>query len=102
MELRNPGKRDIVLGAVVPNVQTEAAYRRDLAKAITNMSASYEYWLRAKYRRALDTNMAAGRLPDTERAQDADLPGQQLQGGGWQRLGHAAHGVTSVLPEPRE
>ena len=40
MELRNPGKRDIVLGAVVPNVQTEAAYRRDLAKAITNMSAS--------------------------------------------------------------
>ena len=81
MELRNPGKRDIVLGAVVPNVQTEAAYRRDLAKAITNMSASYEYWLRAKYRRALDTNMAAGRLPDPERAQDADLPGPSESAG---------------------
>ncbi len=72
MELRNPGKRDIVLGAVVPSSQTEAAYRRDMAKAIANMSASYEYWLRSKYRRALDTNMAAGRLPDPERAQDAD------------------------------
>lgn len=70
MELRNPGKRDIVLGAVVPNVQTEAAYRRDLAKAIANMSASYEYWLRAKYRRALETNQAAGRLPDPSLAQD--------------------------------
>lgn len=74
MELRNPGKRDIVLGAIVPNVQTEAAYRRDLAKAIANMSASYEHWLRSKYRRALDTNVAAGRLPDPERAQDADTP----------------------------
>lgn len=72
MELRNPGKRDIVLGAIVPNAQTEAAYRRDLAKAIANMSASYEYWLRAKYRRALETNQAAGRLPDPDRAQDAD------------------------------
>lgn len=70
MELRNPGKRDIVLGAVVPNVQTEAAYRRDLAKAIANMSASYEYWLRAKYRRALESNQAAGRLPDPTLAQD--------------------------------
>jgi len=81
MELRAPGKRDIVLGAVVPNVQTEAAYRRELAKAIANMSASYEYWLRAKYRRALDTNVAAGRLPDPERAQDADLPGPSESAG---------------------
>lgn len=75
MELRNPGKRDIVLGAVVPSMQTEARYRQDLAKAIANMTASYEYWLRAKYRRALDVNMAAGRLPDAERAEDADTPG---------------------------
>lgn len=74
MELRNPGKRDIVLGAIVPNVQTEVAYRNALAKAIANMTASYEYWMRSKYRRALDTNMAAGRLPDPTTAQDA-LPG---------------------------
>lgn len=81
MELRNPGKRDIVLGAVVPNAQTEAIYRRDLAKAIANMSASYEYWLRAKYRRALETNQAAGRLPDPSLAHDADLPGPSESAG---------------------
>lgn len=81
MELRNPGKRDIVLGAVVPNAQTEATYRRDLAKAIANMSASYEYWLRAKYRRALETNQAAGRLPDPSLAHDADLPGPSESAG---------------------
>jgi len=81
MELRAPGKRDIVLGAVVPNAQTAAAYRAELAKAIANMTASYEYWLRSKYRRALDTNMAAGRLPDADRAQDADLPGPSESAG---------------------
>lgn len=81
MELRAPGKRDITLGAVVPNVQTEAAYRGALAKAIANMSASYEYWLRAKYRRALDTNMAAGRLPDPDRAADSDTPGPSESAG---------------------
>jgi len=73
--LRNPGKRDIVLGAVVPNVQTEVAYRNALAKAIANMTASYEYWIRGKYRRALDANLAAGRLPEPVLAQDADTPG---------------------------
>lgn len=81
MELRNPGKRAIVLGAIVPSAQTEATYRRDLSKAIANMSASYEYWLRAKYRRALDTNQAAGRLPDPSRAQDADTPGPSESAG---------------------
>lgn len=81
MALRAPGKRDVVLGAVVPNAGTEAAYRRDLAKAIANMSASYEYWIRAKYRRALDTNMAAGRLPDADHAQDANLPGPSESAG---------------------
>jgi len=79
-ELRAPGKRDVVLGAVVPNVQTEAAYRGALAKAIANMTASYEYWMHSKYRRALDTNMAAGRLPDPERAQDA-APGPSESAG---------------------
>jgi hypothetical protein len=81
MELRNPGKRDIVLGAIVPNVQTEVAYRNALAKAVANMTASYEYWMRSKYRRALDTNMAAGRLPDPERADDAGLPGPSESAG---------------------
>lgn len=80
MDLRAPGKRDIVLGAVVPNVQTEAAYRAALAKAIANMTASYEYWMRAKYRRALEANMTAGRLPDPETAQDA-APGPSESAG---------------------
>lgn len=81
MELRAPGKRDVVLGAIVPNVQTRAQYQRDLSKAIANMTASYEYWVRAKYRRALETNQAAGRLPDPERAADADLPGPSESAG---------------------
>lgn len=81
MELRNPGKRDIVLGAIVPNVQTEVAYRTALAKAVANMTASYEYWIRSKYRRALEANMAAGRLPDAARAEDADLPGPSESAG---------------------
>lgn len=74
MQLRNPGKRDIVLGAIVPNAQTKARYQRELDKAIANMTASYEYWLRSKYRCALEKNQAAGRLPDAARAADADLP----------------------------
>lgn len=75
MELRNNGKRDIVLGAVVPNAQTEAWYSRELTKAVANMAASYEYWLASKYRRALATNENAGRLPEPEMAMDADAPG---------------------------
>jgi len=75
MELRNTGKRDIVLGAVVPNAQTEAWYRRELTKAITNMAASYEHWIGSKYRRAVTTNEVAGRLPDVDMALDAKAPG---------------------------
>lgn len=74
MELRNNGKRDIVLGAVVPNAQTATWYKRELGKAVANMAASYEYWITSKYRRALAANEAAGRLPDPEMAQDAKGP----------------------------
>lgn len=73
-ELRAPGKKDIVLGPVVPNAQTEADYRRQLAKAIANMTASYEWWIGAKYKRALASNEAAGRLPEPELAEDAKGP----------------------------
>lgn len=76
-ELRAPGKKPITLGAVVPNAQTEASYRKALGKAIANMNASYEYWVHAKYRAALGANEAAGRLPDPEMAQDAKGPSGQ-------------------------
>lgn len=68
-ELRAPGKKDVTLGAVTHNVQTEAKYRAALKKAIANMSASYAYWLRGKFRDAVGANVDAGRLPDI--AQDA-------------------------------
>lgn len=76
MELRNPGKKDIVLGAVVPNAQSQANYREALAKAVANMAASYEYWVQSKYRRALAANLKAGRLPDPALAQDAAGPSE--------------------------
>ena len=67
MELRAPGKRDITLGPVTPNVATEAQYKRALKKAVTQMAASYEWWLKARYRVAVEAN--ADVLP--EMAHDA-------------------------------
>lgn len=72
-ELRAPGKKDITLGPVVPNVQTEADYRRALGKAIANMTASYEWWISSKYRQALEAGQDAEALPDPEHAQDAGV-----------------------------
>lgn len=69
--LRAPGKRDIVLAPVRVNAQARNDYARALQKAVANMQASYEWWLSAVYRRALDANQDAGRL-----AMDAsDTPG---------------------------
>lgn len=62
MELRNPGKRDKVLAPITPNAQTAAKYERALGKAVANMQASYEWWISARYRHALESNQAAGRL----------------------------------------
>lgn len=73
-ELRAPGKRDITLGAVTHNAGTEAKYRQALAKAIANMTASYEWWIGSKYRAALTANEAAGRLPEPDMALDAKGP----------------------------
>ena len=73
-ELRNPGKHDKSLAPILPNATTEAEYRRALTKAVANMRASYEWWIGAKYRRALASNDAAGRLPDPTMAQDAEGP----------------------------
>ena len=72
-ELRNPGKRDTTLGAVRPGSGVD--YRRALQKLIATMSASYEWWIEAKYRRALAANVDAGRVAGAEvaanMAQDA-------------------------------
>lgn len=61
-ELRAPGRQDKTLAPIEPNMQTRVKYERALAKAIANMQASYEYWISAKYRAALDANQDAGRL----------------------------------------
>lgn len=61
-ELRAPGRQDKTLAPIEPNAQSRVKYQRALAKAIANMQASYEYWIGAKYRAALDANQDAGRL----------------------------------------
>jgi uncharacterized protein with gpF-like domain len=68
-QLQAPGKRDITLGAIGPNMHVEAAYKHALAKAVANMTASYEYWVSMRFVKAVDANVDAGRLPDG--AQDA-------------------------------
>lgn len=64
MELRAPGKKDVKLAPVEPNAQSRLKYTRALQKAVANMSASYEWWIGARYRRAVEANQAAGRLAD--------------------------------------
>lgn len=74
VDIRAPGKKPITLGAIHPNSQTERWYRAAIGKAIANMTASYEWWIGAKYRKALKSNEAAGRLPEPTIAQDANAP----------------------------
>lgn len=74
MELRNPGKRDKTLAPITPNAQTRLKYQRALDKAVVNMQASYEWWIGARYRAAVEANQAAGRL-----AMDA-APGESANG----------------------
>lgn len=68
-QLHAPGKRDITLGPIQPNAQVEIEYRRQLAKAVANMTASYEYWTARRFVTAVNANVEAGRLPDL--AEDA-------------------------------
>lgn len=68
-DLRAPGRKDKTLGSIEPNAGTRIKYEKALAKAIANMQASYEYWVGAKYRAALEANQDAGRL-----AMDAKHP----------------------------
>lgn len=72
-EIRAPGKKDITLGAVHPNAQTERWYRQAIGKAVANMAASYEWWISAKYRQALKAGEHQDALPDPEFAQDASV-----------------------------
>lgn len=71
-ELRAPGKKDVTLAPIAPNAQSRLKYQRALQKAVANMSASYEWWIGARYRRALAANQKAERLPDM--ALDANTP----------------------------
>ena len=72
MDLRAPGKKDVTLAPIAPNAQSRLKYTRALQKAVANMSASYEWWIGARYRRAVEANQAAGRLADI--AMDANTP----------------------------
>lgn len=71
--LRAPGKKDVTLAPIAPNAQSRLKYQRALDKAVANMQASYEWWIGARYRRALAANQAAGRI--AEIAMDASTPG---------------------------
>jgi hypothetical protein len=68
MDLRAPGKKDKMLPVVNPNRSTQAEYKAALAKAVANMTASYQYWIDSKYRRAVAANADAGRVPDVDSA----------------------------------
>lgn len=63
-ELRAPGKRDVTLGPIGANMHVEEAYKAALAKAVANMTASYEYWTAMRFVKAVEANVDAGRLPD--------------------------------------
>lgn len=54
-----------------PALSAEQLYRRKLSIAVKAMNKSVEYWLGAAYRRALETNQDADRVPDPQIAQDA-------------------------------
>lgn len=47
----SPRARDKVLKAVRPNAGIESEYRQRLGALIRDMQASYEYWIRAQYRK---------------------------------------------------
>jgi len=70
MELRAPGKKDRTLAPIRTNSQTAMQYERALRKAVANMQASYEWWIGARYRVALESNVDAGRLAP-QMAEDA-------------------------------
>lgn len=61
-EIRAPGDRHIVLGAVTPNDQTTRLYIRKLTGAVEAMRKSYERVIERRYKAALKANEAAGRV----------------------------------------
>ena len=69
MELRAPGKQDKTLPPIGPDARSTARYQKAIEQEVVNMAASYEWWIRARYRAALSANVDAGRVPDM--AQDA-------------------------------
>ncbi len=71
MELRAPGDRDVTIGAVVPNVQTEKLYRQLLEREVAAMVSSYEHWIAQAYKRVLSAAQRDGRVIDPELALDA-------------------------------
>src|ERR1700748_864350 len=70
--LRASGKKDITLSPIRPNAQLRKKYARAMQKLVANMSASYMWWVYARYRKALNANQRVGRLPDL--AMDAAPP----------------------------
>lgn len=61
-EIRAPGRKHIVLGAVQPNGQTTALYVKRLTAAVEAMRRSYERVIERRYKAALKANEAAGRV----------------------------------------
>jgi len=59
-----PGKRSKTLPPIPSSHSAETAYREKLQAAVRLMTRSYQYWLGARYREAMDENIDAGIVPD--------------------------------------
>lgn len=67
----NRTRRQRQVAEVRPAGAAERAYQRALQRAVEAMARSVQYWIEAKYRRALESGQAAGTVPDPEAAQDS-------------------------------
>jgi hypothetical protein len=81
MGITSNTRKDVVLGAILPNRSAASDYRKQLNKLLANMAASYEHWLSRAYVRALDGEQDKGTItaPDAvqaEYAADAKKPGK--------------------------
>jgi len=75
--LTNPTRKQRELAEIQPSLTAEQAYQAGLQKAVRTMAKSVEYWVRAKYRAAIESNQSAETVPEfdqdrrAERALDA-------------------------------
>lgn len=69
--ISNRTRRQRQIAEVRPAAAAERDYARKLRRAVEAMAISVQYWVEAKYRRALVSGQTAGAIPDPEAAQDS-------------------------------